>query len=215
MGRNRSTRILVNNNNCGKKSGTTYSDSQSICGGSGGGGYKFGTLGQVACPSGYSRIYDEATCRKAMTKLGGSVQSVGKHCWQSHPAGCFTHYGRNRSTRILVNNNNCGKKSGTTYSDSQSICSGGGSGGYKFGTLGQVACPSGTARIYDEATCKTAMKTVTGKNVASVGKHCWQAHPAGCFTHYGRNRSTRILVNNNNCGKKSGTTYSDSQSICK
>merc|ERR1719446_1527076 len=123
-GRNRSTRILVNNNNCGKKSGTTYSDSQSICGGSGGGGYKFGTLGQVACPSGYSRIYDEATCRKAMTKLGGSVQSVGKHCWQSHPAGCFTHYGRNRSTRILVNNNNCGKKSGTTYSDSQSICSG-------------------------------------------------------------------------------------------
>merc|ERR1712046_80002 len=157
-----------------------------------------------------------ATCKTAMQTLAGrAASSVGKSCWNAHPAGCFTHYGRNRDTRILMNNNGCGKTSGTTYSDSQSICSGGGGGGgYKFGSLGQVACPSGYNRIYNEATCKTAMKTVTGKNVASVGKSCWNAPPAGCFTHYGRNRSTRILMNNNGCGKKSGTTYSDSQSIC-
>merc|ERR1712070_852623 len=96
----------------------------------------------------------------------------------------------------------------------QSICKGSGGGGYKFGTLGQVACPSGYARIYNEATCKTAMQTLAGRAAASVGKSCWNAHPAGCFTHYGKNKSTRILVNNNGCGKTSGTTYSDSQSIC-
>merc|ERR1712070_568484 len=85
---------------------------------------------------------------------------------------------------------------------------------FAFTALTKVSCPSGMSPIFSEATCKTAMKSLTGKSVASVGKHCWHKHPQGCFTHYPRNKSTRILMNNKGCGLKSGTTYHDTSAIC-
>merc|ERR1712054_244779 len=88
-------------------------------------------------------------------------------------------------------------------------------GGYKFTALTKVVCPSGMSPIYSESTCKTAMKALTGKSVTSVGRSCWHKHPVGCFTHYPKNKSTRILMNKSGCGLKSGTTYFDTSAICK
>jgi len=88
-------------------------------------------------------------------------------------------------------------------------------GGYKFTSLTVTKCPSGMCPIFSESTCKTAMKSLTGKSVSSVGRSCWHKHPQGCFTHYPKNKSTRILMNKTGCGLKTGTTYFDTSAICK
>merc|ERR1712070_162509 len=90
--------------------------------------------------------------------------------------------------------------------------------GYKFTALTVVTCPSGYKPIFDEATCKKAMKSLTGKNVASVGRSCWHKHPVGCFTHYPKNKHTRILMNKMAAARSRGpptTTLRRSASACK
>merc|ERR1712127_1092534 len=84
-----------------------------------GGEYVESEFTKTQCPAGYERILDRNECGAAYQAIVGTAKTAYQSCWAGHPKGCFSHGTKSRSALLF---NTCGMTSGSTHSDTVTVC---------------------------------------------------------------------------------------------